>query len=169
VLTTFHAGSAAEAVSRLADMDLESYLLKSGILGIVAQRLVRRLCDCAAWTDDPDARLGLPVERVRVPNGCPQCGGSGYRDRFVLAEMLVPHRRLNQHGDASGRGILSHMETSQIEQAAIAGGMVPVWQRACDAVAAGLTSPAEVRRVYGFRRVLNEKESGDKSPHSTTA
>ena len=100
VLTTFHAGSAAGAVGRLSDMGIEPYLLRSGILAIVSQRLVRKLCDCAREVDDPSARLGLPVRRARLPVGCDACGGTGYRGRLVLAEMLVP--------DASdlGRAIL---------------------------------------------------------------
>ena len=64
LLSTFHAGSAAETVGRLLDMGIEPYVLRSGLLAILNQRLLRRLCSCAEPTDDPDARLGLAVERV---------------------------------------------------------------------------------------------------------
>lgn len=90
VLSTFHAGSAAEAISRLSEMGIEPYVLRSGVLGILGQRLLRRLCTCACWTEDAEARLGLPADRVRVPVGCPQCRGTGYLGRMVLAELLIP-------------------------------------------------------------------------------
>lgn len=144
LLSTFHAGSAAEAIGRLSDMGIEPYLLRSGVLAILSQRLVRRLCPCARPSADPADRLGLPVEHVRVPVGCAACHGTGYRGRFVLVEMLVPGR------SDVGRAILSRSDTATIEQLAIEAGMVTRWQRACQAVADGLTSPAEIRRVLGF-------------------
>ncbi|OHB72502.1 MAG: secretion protein, partial [Planctomycetes bacterium RBG_13_63_9] len=79
LLSTFHAGSAAETIGRLLDMGIEPYVLRSGLSTIVCQRLLRRLCDCARLSDEEDARLGLPVESVRVPVGCENCGGTGYR------------------------------------------------------------------------------------------
>jgi type II secretory ATPase GspE/PulE/Tfp pilus assembly ATPase PilB-like protein len=145
VLTTFHAASAAGAISRLCDMGIEPYLLRSGILAIVSQRLVRRLCGCARDAADPaTARLGLPVGRARVPTGCRQCMGAGYRGRLVLAEMLLARP------DALGRAILSRSDAARLERLAVEAGMVTRWRRACDAVETGLTSPEEVRRVLGF-------------------
>ncbi len=144
VLSTFHAGSAAGVISRLSDMGIEPYLLRSGILAVVAQRLVRRLCACARETDDPAAKLGMDVARSRVPVGCAQCGGNGYRGRMVLAEMLVPAPT------DLGRAILSRADVSQLEALAIASGMISRWERARRAVEAGQTSAAEVRRVLGI-------------------
>jgi type II secretory ATPase GspE/PulE/Tfp pilus assembly ATPase PilB-like protein len=144
VLTTFHAGSAAQAVNRLSDMGIEPYLLRSGVRAILCQRLLRRLCGCAQTSADEDARLGLAVGDVRIPSGCPDCGGTGYRGRFVLTEMLLPG------GSALGRAILSRSDARELERLAVEAGMVPQIQRACAAVTAGWTSPAEVRRVLGF-------------------
>jgi type II secretory ATPase GspE/PulE/Tfp pilus assembly ATPase PilB-like protein len=144
VITTFHAGSAAEAISRLADMGIEPYLLRSGVLGILSQRLVRRLCDCAVENTDYDARLGLPVQLSRVAVGCRECSGTGYAGRIALAEILVAGR-----GEL-GRAILSRMEAARLEKLAVESGMVTRWQRAVKAVEDGLTSAAEVRRVLGF-------------------
>lgn len=144
LLSTFHAGSAAETVGRLLDMGLEPYVLRSGLLAIVNQRLLRRLCCCAQRSDDPDARLGLAVGRVLQPRGCSQCGGSGYRGRFLLVEMLT----LARH--ELTRAILARSETAVIERLAAESGMQTRWQRACRAVDEGLTCPAEVRRVLGF-------------------
>ena len=144
VITTFHAGSAARAVSRLSDMGIEPYLLRSGLLAILCQRLLRRLCKCAEETAAPEARLGLPVENVRVPVGCEECGSTGYRGRIVLTEMLLPG-----HTEV-GRAILSRTDAARLEQLAVAAGMVNQWERAYQVVAAGITSPAEVHRVLGF-------------------
>ena len=148
LLSTFHAGSAAETIGRLLDMGIEPYVLRSGLLTVLCQRLVRKLCSCAEATDRPDARLGLPVERVMTPVGCDDCGGTGYRGRLVLVEMLS----LRTGGDPTelARAILDRKDTSVLEQRAVASGMVTRWQRAREAVQAGLTSPAEVRRVLGF-------------------
>lgn len=147
LLSTFHAGSAAEAISRLSDMGIEPYLLRSGVLGILSQRLVRSLCSCSCTTRDADAKLGLPVDEVRVPVGCDQCGRTGYRGRFVLVEMLLPERT------ELGRAILSRSDASALERLAVEAGMVTRWQRALQAVRDGRTSPAEVRRVLGFENL----------------
>ncbi len=144
VLSTFHAGSAAETVGRLLDMAVEPYVLRSGLLAVVNQRLLRRLCECAQATDDAEARLGLPVSHVKVPRGCPACHGTGYRGRFLLVEMLVPSP------SELGRAILSRCDTATMERLAIQGHMVSRWRRACRAVDQGLTSPVEVRRLLGF-------------------
>lgn len=144
LLSTLHAGSAAEAISRLSDIGIEPYVLRSGVLAILSQRLVRRLCDCAVWSDVPEARLGLPVERARLPVGCPVCGGTGYQGRLLLVEMLTPGR-----GEL-GRAILSRLDAAALEALALQSGMTTRWQRACAAVAAGSTSAVEVRRVLGF-------------------
>jgi type II secretory ATPase GspE/PulE/Tfp pilus assembly ATPase PilB-like protein len=144
LLSTFHAGSAAEAIGRLSDMGIEPYLLRSGILAILTQRLLRRLCSCARLSDDPEARLGLPVQTVHLPAGCGECGGTGYRGRFVLVEMLMPGR------SELGRAILSRSDAATLERLACEAGMISRWQRACESVRQGWTSPAEVRRTLGF-------------------
>ncbi|MFV1967299.1 MAG: GspE/PulE family protein [Pirellulaceae bacterium] len=144
VVTTFHAGSATGAISRLSDMGIEPYLLRSGILGIVSQRLVRRLCDCAQDAAEAEAKLGLPVHRARRTVGCPRCVQTGYQGRTILAELLLAQPT------ELGRAILSRSDTHQLERLAEQSGMVPIIQRACQAVDDGRTSPAEVRRVLGF-------------------
>ena len=141
VITTFHAGSAGSAISRLSDMGIEPYVLRSGILAVVAQRLVRRLCSCAVATDD---RLGLDVASARAPRGCAECRGTGYAGRAVLGEILVPDR------SNVGHAILSRSDADEIERLAAAAGMCTRWDCAREAVERGVTSPAEVRRVLGF-------------------
>ena len=144
VLSTFHAGSASGAVARLLDMGIEPYLLRSGLLAVVSQRLVRLLCDCSVPETDPRNYLGLRVESACKAVGCPACSGSGYRGRMVIAELLLPE----QQGLAPL--ILRRADLQTIEAEAIRAGMIGRWQRALAAVEEGRTSPAEVRRVLGF-------------------
>ncbi|MEI8175942.1 MAG: ATPase, T2SS/T4P/T4SS family, partial [Candidatus Omnitrophota bacterium] len=74
VFSTIHTNDAAGGITRLLDMGIEPYVLRSGLLAILNQRLLRRLCSCAEPSDDVEARLGLAVDRVMVPRGCPDCG-----------------------------------------------------------------------------------------------
>jgi general secretion pathway protein E len=147
LLTTFHAGSAAETVSRLLDMGIEPYILRSGLLAVLNQRLLRQLCDCARDSSDPEDRLGLDVQRVRLPVGCEACRGTGYKGRFLIVELVVLIRT------DLGRAVLSRADTAELEKFALQAGMMSRWTRACQAVDAGQTSPAEVRRVLGFGNI----------------
>jgi general secretion pathway protein E len=144
VLTTFHASSAASAISRLLDMGLEPYMVRSGILAVISQRLVRKLCQCAEPSESADAKLGLPVTQAKVARGCDACYGTGYQGRILLAEMLTID------SPAVAAGILARHDAGRLEQAAVDSGQPTRWNSGCDAVAAGLTSAAEVRRVLGL-------------------
>jgi type II secretory ATPase GspE/PulE/Tfp pilus assembly ATPase PilB-like protein len=143
VLSSFHAGTAAEAVGRLLDLDVESYLLRSGLLGVLSQRLVRRLCGCAQESHEPAERLGLAVTRWCIPAGCPDCGQTGYRGRLLIAEYLNPRT------ESIGRTILARSDADALQSVAAAAGMVTLHDRARMAVEAGQSSPAEIRRVFG--------------------
>ena len=145
VLSTFHAGSAAEAISRLEDMGIEPYLVRTGLRAILCQRLFRRLCDCANWSTDEEAKFGFTLPRVRIPVGCDLCAGTGYRGRLVLAELLHPD------GNEIGRAIINRRPASEIQEIAIQEGFLCVGRRATLAISEGRTSPIEVRRVLGFR------------------
>ncbi|MGD9719842.1 MAG: GspE/PulE family protein [Pirellulales bacterium] len=146
VLSSFHAGSAAEAIGRLLDTGTEPYMLRSGVLAIVFQRLVRKLCTCARATAERAEFLGLEVGRAHVPAGCAQCAGTGYSGRTLVAEMLLPDQ------GPLGAAILERCDVPEIERLAIRGGMVDRWSRALALVEQGVTSPGEVRRVLGFSR-----------------
>ena len=149
VLTTFHAGSAAEAVCRLSDMGIEPYLLRSGIQRIVSQRLMRRLCDCALEETSDD--LPAAFSRHRVPVGCTDCSGTGYKGRFVIAEVLNPRKT------QMGRAVLSREAVEELNQIAMESGMVSQRQRAMRAVEEGKTSLEEVFRVLGTAPIDNER------------
>lgn len=146
VLTTFHAGSATGAICRLSDMGIEPYLLRTGLLGIVAQRLVRKLCECSHESSKTEELLGLDVASCRLPVGCEKCRGTGYHGRLLLAEFL------RTESSEVGRAILSQSDANELESLAVSAGMETRWQRAIKAVESGQTSPAEVRRVFGFSK-----------------
>ena len=146
MLTTFHAGGAAETVSRLSDMGIEPYLLRSGVLGILSQRLVRRLCHCATWSSDEAATAGLPLEQAKLANGCQACQHSGYAGRLVVAEILCPRK------SGIGRSMLARDDAESIEKLAIEAGMESIWVSALRHVRNGETSASELRRVMGSRR-----------------
>jgi general secretion pathway protein E len=144
VLCTFHAGSAAGVIGRLQEMGIEPYVISSGVRAIVCQRLVRRLCKCAREAEDPLQFLGLDVARARVAVGCDACRGTGYRGRVSLAEILLPNHLEISHA------IRNHADVNHLEAIALRTGMVGLPDRARLAVEAGLTDPAEVRRVLGI-------------------
>ncbi len=151
LLSTFHAGSAVETLGRLLDMGIEPYVLRSGLLAILCQRLLRRLCSCAIAIDNPQDYLGLPVRQALRPVGCPSCGGTGYRGRILLVEMLAL-----KSGAAVelGKAVLAKADSSVLEPLAAQAGMVSRWRRAIEAAESGATSPAEVRRVLGLAAVV---------------
>jgi general secretion pathway protein E len=154
VLSTVHANTAAASLIRLRDLGVESYLLTAALRGIVAQRLVRRLCDACkrravvgpeCRSDPRYAAVGLREgETVWSAPGCARCEDTGYRGRLAVFEILT------MEGDIpaltqSGAGNI------EIERAALEGGMVTMGQDAAEKARAGLTSAAEVVRVTGLR------------------
>ena len=152
VLSTLHTNSAAASVTRLLDMGVEDYLLASTIAGILAQRLVRRLCECATPVHGGargvlslDSRLAnflqaLPVVAPRQPVGCPRCRQTGFRGRTTIAELL-------EVDDGVRRKIVRGITDRDIEALAVAGGMETLLQSGLRKVAAGETTVDEVLRV----------------------
>jgi type II secretory ATPase GspE/PulE/Tfp pilus assembly ATPase PilB-like protein len=157
ILTTFHAGSACEVIGRLLDMGIEPYVVRSGLRVVLAQRLVRKLCTCAEPSSRPEDLLGLPVRFAKVSRGCELCRGTGYAGRAVLAELLLPET------DELGRAILSRVDVRRLEDIAAEAGMIDRWARAVAAVEAGVTSPAEVRRILGVGTGLRQRHAGNET------
>ena len=143
VLSSFHAGSASGAISRLLDMGIEPYVLRSGVLAVICQRLVRRLCKCAQRDDRSAAAANLPAKSAWIPVGCPECHETGYRGRLLLAEFLRPST------NTLHQAILNRADANTIADLAKASGMIDLAARAVVAVESGQTSAAEVRRVLG--------------------
>lgn len=155
VLTTVHANTSAAAFTRLRDLGVESYLLVGAVRGVVAQRLVRRLCDhckrpavMTAVQIEAEPRLGLVGFRagdaVCEAVGCARCNGAGYRGRVAVFEILTLTDSIVELA-ASGA------DNNRIEQAALQEGMTTMSDDAVEKAKLGLTSPAEVIRVTGFR------------------
>jgi len=155
VLTTLHTETAAAAVPRLLDLGVEGFLLKSTLRAVIAQRLVRILCDRCRVEKElspadlaADPRYGMlgfvPGDTVCEPAGCDRCGGTGYRGRsgvFECLEMSEPVRKL----------IGSHTDTGVVEEAAVRAGMTTMIEDAVTKCRAGVTSAAEVLRVTTVR------------------
>ena len=149
VLSTLHTNSAAATITRLRDIGVEDYLLTAVLRGVLAQRLVRRLC-LACRAEAPAApalvaRFGLERQTERRPItlwhpvGCAQCRQTGFRGRQAISEFLVPDKAVE-------RLIFSRAEQGEIEQAAVAGGMVTMFQAGLAAALAGETTIEEVVR-----------------------
>ena len=144
MLTTFHADSAATAVTRLLDMGIEPYLMRSGVIGIMIQRLLRKVCKCATMSTNEHDFCGLPVDSCLVPNGCEACNMTGYVGRVMASEFLS----LKDSNLADQ--ILDTRDSRAIYRIATASGMKSLWENATDLVRSGITSPQEVRRVLGL-------------------
>jgi len=158
ILTTFHAGSACEVIGRLFDMGIEPYAIRSGLLAIVSQRLARRLCDrCAITAARAEDRLGLPVARARLPQGCQQCRGTGYAGRIAIAELIRP-----AEADL-GPAILDRADVRRLSEIAGRSGGAGLWDHACTSVEEGLTSPAEIRRILGMNPPLARRRLGSRT------
>ena len=155
VLTTLHTETAAAAVPRLLDLGIEGYLLRSTLRAVVAQRLVRQLCDrCksprtlteADLANDPRlGSLGFQAgETLREPCGCERCGGTGYRGRLGVFEVLELTNDIRQLIGEKTDGL-------RIDQTAIRAGMTTMLDDGLAKCRAGLTSPAEILRVTTVR------------------
>jgi general secretion pathway protein E len=132
VLATLHTNDAVSAVTRLTDMGIEPFLLSSSLLGVVAQRLVRRLCE--------QCRVPDPVAGGWRAVGCPACDRSGYRGRTGVHELFVVD-------DAVRALIHRGASESELREAARKHGMISMREDGQRWVAAGVTSADEVARV----------------------
>jgi type II secretory ATPase GspE/PulE/Tfp pilus assembly ATPase PilB-like protein/CheY-like chemotaxis protein len=145
VLSTLHTNDAANAVTRLVDIGVESYKIAASLRGVVAQRLMRRLCPTCkeVWMEAPPERLrrwipqGTPLYRAA---GCPDCAMTGYRGRFAILEILTMNPELERRiaaGDAADR----------IAEAARRGGMKSLWESGLAHVTRGESTIEELTRV----------------------
>jgi general secretion pathway protein E len=155
VLTTLHTESAAAAVPRLLDLGVEGFLLKSTLRAVIAQRLVRQLCDrCKVKkaltphdleTDPRYAALGLAArEELYIPGGCERCSGAGYRGRLGVFEVL----EMSEHVRSL---INAQTDSATIDKVAIRDGMTTMVDDGVAKCRSGLTSAAEVLRVTTIR------------------
>jgi type IV pilus assembly protein PilB len=155
VLTTLHAQTAASAIQRLLDIDVDPGVISTSINCFVAQRLARRLCkDCAEpyQADQSElASIGVPPEygdlQLFRAVGCPECGGVGYRGRIGLFEVMPMSDEISR---------LIGAPTREIEAEAVRRGMFTMRDDGIRLSMAGLTTLDEVRRVAGDRSLLGK-------------
>jgi general secretion pathway protein E len=144
VLSTLHTNSAAAAITRLRDMGLEDYLIAAVLRGVLAQRLVRKLCDdCKRPGPVPAAlkeRFGLQVDTMFHAVGCPACRNTGYKGRQAIAEFLTPDAAIE-------RLLFARAGQAEIEAAAVEGGMLTMLQTGLAAVSRGETTIEEILRA----------------------
>lgn len=149
VVSTLHTNDTASSITRLVDMGVESYLIADSIMGIITQRLVRRLCPNCCRPHKLEeyelAYLGLSPEEadsvcVREPVGCQRCNGTGYYDRIGIFEIMEITPALRSL-IARGR------PTDEIRDTAIAEGMNTLHESALRLVLNGTTSISEMRRI----------------------
>ncbi len=150
VLSTLHTNDAAGGVTRLLDMGLEEYLLTSTVNGILAQRLVRKLCPVCkeAKIAEPELVKELRLDRfssqleikLYKPVGCVACSGTGYRGRLAIIEFLPMT-------DSIRKLIMAHEEAGAIQKLAVAEGMQTLYENGLVKVVEGVTTLEEVMRV----------------------
>jgi type IV pilus assembly protein PilB len=151
VLSTLHTNDAPTAITRLTEMGIEPFLVGSAIDAVVAQRLARRLCD------ECKRRVMLPAEVLRQngfnvgldlecyePVGCARCGGTGYKGRIGLYEVMTISETI--------RGMAVARETADaIAHEAVREGMMRLREDGLEKVRRGITSIAEIARVAGSK------------------
>jgi type II secretory ATPase GspE/PulE/Tfp pilus assembly ATPase PilB-like protein len=132
VVTTFHASNCDDAMHRLVELGIPNHALRNAVRLIVAQRLVRRLCQCSQPGDVEEQahEFGLKVDNCRIPGACDNCHQTGYAGRSLIADCRT---------------------ISEFDSEAAKRGDEPLWASATRLVEAGVTSPIEVVRVLGVR------------------
>ena len=168
VFSTLHTNTSIDAIIRLDELEIRGFLV-SYIRGIAAQRLVRRLCThCRQPMKKPDQwtqfcfdYYKVPLEGAQLykanPDGCPNCGFTGYRGRIAVAEWLVPNKDLVNATAAR--------DFTRLEEIATAAGWEPMGKMGVEHVKAGITDAEELGRVILELSVeIREKEEKGEIP-----
>ena len=145
VLSTLHTNDAMSAVMRLCDMGIEKYLVTSALTGVVAQRLVKRVCpECSknhVLTDEESKLTGLPVGTVtKVGCGCMNCGNTGYSGRVAIYEFVLVTKEIRT-------AILSGALNDELAEIAKGQGMISLKDSCRELLLNGITSVKEAIRV----------------------
>ena len=149
VLSTLHTNDAVTSIPRLLDLGMDKLLLSSALLAVMAQRLARRICPhCKEeyiLSEQETAlfkRAGMEATRGWRGTGCARCNDSGYSGRTCIAEVMIINSEIKEL-------VYAGASTGAIFQAALKGGMTPLYLDGLRKVAAGQTTIAEVQRVAG--------------------
>src|SRR6266576_2065456 len=162
VLSTLHTNDAANAVTRLVDIGVESYKIAASLRGVVAQRLMRKLCPTCkeVWMEAPPERLrrwipkGTPLYRAA---GCPDCAMTGYRGRFSILKILTMGPELE-------RRIAAGEAADRISEAAKRGGMKSLWDSGLAHVMRGESTLDELTRVVDIPEEDEHPPPAEKAP-----
>jgi type IV pilus assembly protein PilB len=148
VFSTLHTNDAPSAVTRLIDVGVEPYLVAATLEAVVAQRLIRRICDrCKQWVVPPDevlyelslTRDALGDRKFAFGKGCDECHGTGYRGRMALFEFMVMNESLAE-------AIVNNLSLGDLRARAQESGLRSLRDAGILAVFDGLTTPEEVVR-----------------------
>jgi len=147
VISTLHTNSTAASITRLIDMGVEPYLIGDSVVGIIAQRLVRKLCPAcrrARMANEQEKKLlGLSPFNEQVvyePVGCEECGGIGYKGRTAIYEIMPITNKLRSH-------IHGRVTADDLKEVAVSEGMNTLKMAAAKKVMEGITSCAEMIKV----------------------
>ena len=147
VISTLHTNSTAASITRLIDMGVEPYLIGDSVVGIIAQRLVRKLCPkcrkAREATDQEKKLLMVPasmLQTVYEPVGCEDCGGIGYRGRTAIYEIMPVTAKLRNR-------IHDKVTADELQEIAVSEGMSTLRMAAAKKVKEGITSCAEMIKV----------------------
>ncbi len=163
VVSTLHTNSAASTITRLVDMGIEDYIVGDAVVGVIAQRLVRRLCTTCKQPryveEDERQLLGVPEDEEDVivyePVGCPLCNDTGYSGRIGVYEMMPVSRSLQAI-------IASGATADKIEKQALKEGMLTLRMGAAKHVLNGITSIAEMKKIVHTTQVDLDLETTDR-------
>jgi len=161
VFSTLHTNDAPSAITRLVDMGVKPFLVASSIQAILAQRLIRKLCDeCKEPDDNPDPKYlrlcGITPEdqasgTIYKAVGCPKCNNGGYRGRQGVYELMMMNSQVRDLA-------FKQAPVAKIREAAIATGMRPLLGDGKIKVLRGITTPAEIARVAQADGLSAEEE-----------
>ncbi|MEZ4752163.1 MAG: type II secretion system ATPase GspE [Bdellovibrionota bacterium] len=149
VFATIHTNDAPGALTRLIDMGVEPFLVASSLLAVLAQRLIRKVCqNCREfYTPEPVELINLGLDpqvfsgaQVARPVGCAECAGTGYTGRMVVYELMMIDDDVRTY-------IMERSDASTIKKVAVKAGMVTLRQTAVQRVLEGITTPAELVAV----------------------
>jgi len=147
VFSTLHTNDASGAVTRLVNIGVEPYLVAASLNGILAQRLVRKICTSCKEPYEPTPSVRRAVERLAGDvetfyhgAGCPKCRGSGFSGRIGIYELLTPNDDLRDR-------ICASPTLNELHACAVENGMVTLRQDGMSKVKAGITTIEEVLRA----------------------
>lgn len=145
VLSTLHTNDALSAIVRLEDMGVEPYMVANSLVGVVAQRLMRKLCpECAKEVEADDKTreyLGRNIQKIKAPTGCPRCNHTGYSGRIAIHEVVYVDKTLREM-IATEAG-MEEIKTYAIQKQ----GMRTLKESGVELVADGVTSMEELVKV----------------------